>query len=335
MEAQHIQNIMIVANAIFPYLSAIILFFIAIELEKKDSLSIFEFLAFNAAFVPFSMALFDLSNIILEMTPIVPLWNNAKVILEEPLEMTTKKKHPGRLKGEITVDHVHFEYTPNLPVLKGVSIHIAPGEFVGIIGPSGCGKSTLLRLLLGFETPLSGEIAYDGHNLNDVNPLDIRKQMGVVLQESNLFSGSIFENIVCGGLFSKKDVERALQLSGFDQDLDSFPMGLHTIITSGGATISGGQRQRLLIARALIGHPKILFFDEATSALDNKTQDTVSRYIDELEVSRFVIAHRLSTLKNADRIYVIDKGIIVQHGTFQGLSTEQGLFKEMSDRQNL
>lgn len=335
MEAQHVQNAVIVANAMLPYLSTAMLFALSIALEAQGRLSIFAFLAFDAAFVPFSIALFDLSNVILEMTSIFPLWNSAKVILEEPLEVTTKKIQPGPLKGAISVDHVQFSYTPQIPVLRDVSIQIAPGEFVGVVGSSGCGKSTLLRLLLGFEHPLSGEVSYDGQNLDTLNVLEIRKQIGVVLQESNLFSGSIFENIVCGGIFTKEDVERAVRLSGFEKDLDTFPMGLHTVITSGGSTISGGQRQRLLIARALIGRPKILFFDEATSALDNTTQERVSHAIDELEVSRFVIAHRLSTLNNADRIYVLDQGMVVQQGTFRELSREQGLFKNMLERQSL
>lgn len=219
--------------------------------------------------------------------------------------------------------------------MRDVSFQVAPGEFIGIVGHSSCGKSTLLRLLLGFETPLSGAVFYDGKDLSTLNVNEVRKQLGVVLQGTGLIAGSIYENLVCGAHYPREDLERAIELSGFKQDLESFPMGLHTFITSGGETFSGGQKQRLLIARALIAKPRILIFDEATNALDNKTQDIVSSNLDALEVTRIVVAHRLSTLKKADRIYVIDRGQIVQSGTFATLAKKEGLFKEMLLRQAL
>jgi len=335
IRAQSLQNRVTIINGALPFLSMAIIFLIAIHLQKQGTLDIRDFLGFDAAFVLFSFALFDLANTLLEMTPVVSFWETAKVILEEPEEISRKKKSPGSLTGRISLDQVFFHYETYQPLLKGISLQIAPGEFVGIVGASGSGKSTLLRLILNFEKPISGAVFFDGKDLATLNPYEVRKQLGVVLQDTGVFAGSFFDNIVCGGLFPKEDIERALELSGFKEDMKNFPMGLHTIITSGGETLSGGQKQRLLIARALIARPKILIFDEATSALDNKTQDKISTYIDQLHVTRVVIAHRLSTLKNADKIYVLDKGIIAQTGTFDGLAHEKGIFQEMLSRQLL
>jgi len=335
MKSQTIQNTVVSTNATLPFLSAALIFTVTIALERLSLITPGEFLAFDASYALFSTALFDVSNTLLDLTPIISMWRTTKVILEEKEEISPEKKHPGKLRGEVSIERVVFQYEENHPILKDVSLHISPGEFVGIAGHSGCGKSTLLRLLLSFEKPLSGAIFFDGKDLSTLNPRDVRKQLGVVLQDTNLTAGSIYENIVCGGFFKPEDVERALELSGFAEDLDTFPMGLHTVITSGGQTLSGGQKQRLLIARALIARPKILIFDEATSALDNRIQDKISHHIDQLDVTRIVVAHRFSTLKRADKIYVLDQGKIVQEGSFEALSKEKGLFQEMLQRQQL
>jgi ATP-binding cassette subfamily C protein len=206
------------------------------------------------------------------------------------------------------------------------------------VGPSGSGKSTLLRLLLGFETPTTGVVAYDGRELVTLDVQEVRRQIGVVLQDAQLQPGDVYSNIV--GLtpnLTRDDAWEALELAGLAEDIEQMPMGLHTIVTEGGGALSSGQRQRLLIARALARRPRILFFDEATSALDNRTQAHVSKSIHEKlrGTTRLAIAHRLSTIVAADRIYVLSGGKIVQSGTYTQLMREPGTFRDLARRQTL
>ena len=334
LSAVKIQNIVSVMNMLMPF---ILYFFIFSSLISKiSSLSMGNFIAFNAAFVSFYLAVTDFNNTLLELTPIFPLWKRAKVLLEQEPEKQLKDVRPGPLSGKIETKELFFQYEKGAPsVLNNLSFDVKPGEFVGIVGPSGCGKSTLLRLLLGFESPHSGAVYYDGKDLAVLHRNEVRKQMGVVLQEEGIIAGSIYDNLACGRIFTAEQIERALTISGFAQDLEDFPMGVHTYLSMGGSTLSGGQRQRLLIARALVSNPRILFFDEATSALDNKNQETVIGSLNRLDVTRIVIAHRLSTLAHADRVYVMDKGTFIQSGTFQELASQPGMFAEMLKRQRL
>jgi NHLM bacteriocin system ABC transporter ATP-binding protein len=334
LRCKSIQTFVSVTNAIFPSLSLFLLFYLVLSSDRF--ISVGTFLAFYAAFVPFSLAIFDLSNTCMLLTPIPALWERSKPILAEEPENLIQKNAPGILQGKISIDDVVFSYDKEGPtVLNQLSLHIHPGEFVAILGPSGCGKSTIVRLLLGFEKPRAGAIYFDDKDLQSLNVDQLRRQIGVVLQEGGITFGSIYDNITCGGIYSQERVEKALELSGFNQDLDSFPMGLHTVLPMGGATLSGGQKQRLLIARALLPNPKILILDEATSTLDNRTQDEISHNIDHLNVTRIVIAHRLSTIRNANRIYVMEKGKIAQTGTFAELAALPGPFANMLARQKL
>jgi ABC-type bacteriocin/lantibiotic exporter with double-glycine peptidase domain len=214
-----------------------------------------------------------------------------------------------------------------------VSLEANAGEFVAIVGPSGSGKSTLLRLLLGFETPESGTVYYDGQDLSGLDVNALRRQLGVVLQNSSILAGTIRDNIIAGGAATLDEAWAAARAAGLEDDLRSFPMGMFTMVSEGGTNLSGGQRQRLLIARALAGSPRVLFFDEATSALDNRTQAIVADSLDRLHITRLVIAHRLSTVQTADRICVIENGRVAQQGTFQQLSQQEGLFARMMARQ--
>ncbi len=219
------------------------------------------------------------------------------------------------------------------PVLERVSVELRDGEFVALLGPSGSGKSTLLRLLLGFDTPTSGAVLFDDKNLQDLNLRAVRRQFGVVLQNSQLMAGDIFSNIAGVSNASIDDAWDAARQSGLDEDIQRMPMGMHTTIGEGSSTLSGGQRQRILISRALIGSPRILFFDEATSALDNRSQAVVSESLLRLKTTRIVVAHRLSTIVHADQILVMDQGQIVQSGTYQELIAQPGLFAELARRQ--
>jgi ABC-type bacteriocin/lantibiotic exporter with double-glycine peptidase domain len=218
-------------------------------------------------------------------------------------------------------------------VLDDVSVEIRPGELVAIVGHSGSGKSTLLRLLLGFDRPQQGRILYDGKDLAGLDVIAVRRQIGTVLQNGRLNSGSIYENIANHVQITHSEAWEAAADAGLAGDIEKMPMGIHTVVAEGGTNLSGGQRQRLLIARALATRPKMVFFDEATSALDNRTQSIVTEALDRRRVTRVVIAHRLSTIRNADRLIVLDRGKVAQYGTFAELSKAPGIFRELISRQ--
>jgi ABC-type bacteriocin/lantibiotic exporter with double-glycine peptidase domain len=218
-------------------------------------------------------------------------------------------------------------------VLRDVSVSVFPGQFIALVGSSGSGKSTLLRLLLGFETPTSGSIYFDGQDLAGLDLQAVRRQLGVVLQNGRVLAGDIYSNIVGAAPLTIDDAWEAARRSGLDRDIEQMPMGMNTMVSEGGGGLSGGQRQRLMIARAIVGRPRILLFDEATSALDNQTQSIVSKSLENLSATRIVIAHRLSTVINADRIFVMSQGRIVQAGTYTELMKEEGVFTELAKRQ--
>ena len=191
-----------------------------------------------------------------------------------------------------------------------------------------------MRLLLGFETPNSGAIYYDGHDLKTLDVRSVRQCIGVDLQDSRLFPGSIFANIIVTAPWSTlDDAWEAARLAGVDEDIRAMPMGMHTLVSEGGGGLSGGQKQRILIARAIISKPSILLFDEATSALDNITQQRVIQSLSSLKCTRIVIAHRLSTVQDCDRIIVLDQGKVVEEGTYEELMANKGLFYEFAVRQ--
>jgi ABC-type bacteriocin/lantibiotic exporter with double-glycine peptidase domain len=258
----------------------------------------------------------------------------APIVAAEP-ERRPDLADPGELQGEVSLVGVSFAYSPDSPlVLDNLTLHVNPGEFVAIVGPTGCGKSTLLRLLLGFERPTSGAVLYDGQDLADLDLQAVRRQCGIVLQGGALFAGTIRENISGAGNFDLDQVWDAARLAGVAADIEAFPMGIGTLLPPGGGTLSAGQRQRILIARALINRPRLLFFDEATSALDNRTQEIVTASTRTLAATRLVIAHRLSTIIDADRIVVLSKGVIAQEGTFAELmDSPEGLFYRLASRQ--
>ena len=264
----------------------------------------------------------------------IPQWQRLQPIVETKPEVSLSKADPGELMGRIRVNQVSFRYRDDAPlILDNLSIHAEPGEFIAIVGRSGSGKSTLFRLLLGFETPESGTIDYDGQALSGLDINAVRRQLGVVLQNGRILSGSIFENIASGAQITLDEAWEAARMAGLADDIAAMPMEMHTVISEGGGNLSGGQQQRLLIARALVLKPRILLFDEATSALDNRTQGIVSESLDKLQVTRLVIAHRLSTIRHAHRIYVMQAGRVVQQGTFEELAAVEGLFSELMARQ--
>jgi ATP-binding cassette subfamily C protein len=330
---QAVEDRLAAFNVMLPTASAIVIFWLASNLIGAG-LSTGTFLAFNAAFGIFISGATGLSNTAIDVLEILTLWEQAKPILEAKSEVDASKTDPGRLLGGIKLDRVTFRYRPDGPLtLTEVSIAVAPGEFIALVGPSGSGKSTLIRLLLGFETPESGTIYYDGQDLSGLDISAVRRQLGVVLQNGRIDSASIFENIASNALVTMDEVWEAARMAGLADDIRAMPMGMHTVISEGGTNLSGGQRQRLLIARALVLKPRILLLDEATSALDNRTQQIVIESLENLQVTRIVIAHRLSTIRQADRIYAIEAGRVVQQGTFEELAQAEGLFARLIARQ--
>ena len=296
-----------------------------------------DFIAFSSAFGMMTAAIQQLTNIVDDVAMVRPLLESTRPILDEVPEMETKAMQVEDLFGSIELSDVSFRYDKDSPwVLNGLSLTITPGEYVGIVGKSGCGKSTLLRLLLGFETPQQGAIYYDNYDLSKVDKTSLRRKIGTCLQSGSLFTGDLLHNItITAPWATEAEAWEALHMASIDDDVRRMPMQLHTMVSEGGGGFSGGQKQRLLIARALIAQPTILFFDEATSALDNISQKQVADNLAQLACTRIVVAHRLSTIRHCDRIIVLDHGRIAEQGTFDELMAQQGLFYEMSQRQLL
>ena len=301
----------------------------------RTSITTSDFIAFTSAFGMLTAALSAITQQIPEMTKIEPQLESIMPIAEAVPEVSGSHTPIKTLSGSIEVNHLSFRYQDDMPlVIDDLSLSIKAGEYVGIVGTSGCGKSTLLRLLLGFEKPQRGNIYYDHYDLEKIDKKQLRQRIGTCLQNGSLFTGDIFHNITITAPWSTHDdAWEALRMACMYNEVKALPMGLHTVISEGGGGFSGGQKQRLLIARALIGHPNILFFDEATSALDNISQRQVSENLDRLHCTRLVIAHRLSTIRHCDRIIVLNKGKIAEEGTFEQLMARKGLFYEMSLRQ--
>jgi ABC-type bacteriocin/lantibiotic exporter with double-glycine peptidase domain len=233
----------------------------------------------------------------------------------------------------VRFDGVGKVFPDGTTAVQGLDLDVSDGELLVFVGPSGCGKSTMMRLLLGFEKPGMGAIYYDGQDFSSLDARLVRQQLGVVLQESRVLPTDIFRNIVGTAQRTMDEAWEAAEMAGLADDIRQMPMGMHTVVSEGGGTFSGGQRQRLLIARALVNKPKIIFCDEATSALDNKTQAVVTQSMDRMDATRITIAHRLSTVANADRIFYFDGGQVLEEGTYDELMAKNGLFAELAKRQ--
>lgn len=311
----------------------IIIYYLAI----KANVDVSQYYAFNAAFAIVSGAFQTLVPMIEPAAQIAPTFELIRPIMEAEPEIAEDKPVIESLSGGIELSNISFRYKDDMPqVLDNLSLKIRPGEYVAITGKTGCGKSTLMRIMLGFEKPQKGAVYYDGRDLNSIDLRSLRSKIGTVMQNGSLFMGDIYSNIVISDpRLTLNDAWEAARMAGIEDDIKKMPMNMFTLIGEGLGGISGGQRQRLLIARAIAPKPKILMFDEATSALDNITQKQVSESLDSLKCTRIVIAHRLSTIKNCDRIIVLDEGKIAEEGTYDELMAKNGFFAELVSRQQV
>lgn len=303
----------------------------------KSGVSVADYYAFNSAYAYISSAFTALASTATTIATIRPSLELIRPLLEAEPESDDELETITKLSGSIEISHLSFQYTKDSPlVLNDLSLSIPSGQYVAIVGKTGCGKSTLLRLLLGFETPTKGSILYDEKDTHGLDMHSVRKKIGTVMQDGKLFQGSIYENIIIADpTLSMDEAWQAAEIAGIAEDIRRMPMKMHTMISGMGGGISGGQKQRLMIARAVAPKPKILFLDEATSALDNITQKHVSDSLDQLHCTRVVIAHRLSTIRHCDRILVLDQGKIIEDGTYEELMEEKGFFAQLVERQRV
>ena len=313
--------------------SNIVLYYLAVKSSVDQS----SYFAFTASYGAVMGAFSSLAGMALSVGRIKPILEMAEPFLKNEPETSDNKEIVTKLSGGVELNNVYFRYSENSPyIVNDLSLKIRAGEYVAIVGKTGCGKSTLMRLLLGFEKPEKGAVFYDGKDLNRLDLCSLRRNIGSVIQSGGLFQGDIFSNIIISAPhLTLDDAWEAAEIAGIADDIRAMPMGMQTLISEGQGGISGGQKQRLMIARAVAPKPKILMFDEATSALDNKTQKQVSEALDSMGCTRIVIAHRLSTIRHCDRILVLDGGKITEEGSYDELIAQNGYFAELVERQRL
>ena len=324
-------------NSVFTTAISLIGNIVLYTVAVRTNVAVHEYYGFSIAYANVMAAFTQVASIAISVASIKPVLEMSEPILKAEPEVTAQKEYVTSISGAIEMSHVSFRYEENTPyVLQDLSLKVKAGEYIAIVGRTGCGKSTLVRLLLGFEKPEKGAVYYGSRDLNSIDPRSLRKKLGVVTQNGQLMQGDIFSNItISAPQLTLEEAWEAAETAGIAQDIREMPMGMQTVISEGQGGISGGQKQRLMIARAIAPKPKVLIFDEATSALDNKTQRQVSEALDKLKCTRIIIAHRLSTIRNCDRILVMDKGVIVEEGTYDQLIALNGRFADLVSRQRL
>ncbi|MGW0392189.1 NHLP bacteriocin export ABC transporter permease/ATPase subunit [Streptomyces sp. NPDC003042] len=329
-----VQNVITVLGAVYLPLCTLVMFMLLAG-PARGAMSASAFLTFSTALTMLLSSVTQLTGALISAAAVLPMFEQIKPVLREMPEAGSSSTRPGELTGAVEARGLSYRYSDDGPlVLDDVSFRVRQGEFVAIVGASGCGKSTLLRLLIGFDKPSEGSVLYDGQDLAALDQAAVRRQCGVVLQNAQPFTGSILDCIRGAGTFSLEEAWEAAAMAGLAEDIKAMPMGMHTMLSDGGGTVSGGQRQRLMIAQALIRKPRVLFFDEATSALDNETQRVVIESTRTLAATRIVIAHRLSTIMDADRVIAMANGRIVQQGPpAELLADTAGLFHDLVRRQ--
>lgn len=333
-------NFMGILNQLQPLVLNIVIYYFTMQFFDESIqqgaavMSMANFLSFFSAVGSFGTAVSGLVEGIAGVMGLVPALERLQPVIEEKPEVGDDKAKAPQLLGAITLNNVSFRYQKEQPrVLTDINLTIPQGSFTAIVGPSGCGKSTLLRVILGMETPEKGIVEFDGNDISQLDMGSLRRQLGVVMQRGKLMAGSILTNIIGSLPLTIDDAWDAAEKVGFADDIRSMPMGMHTYISEDGGNISGGQKQRILIARSIVNHARVIVFDEATSSLDNATQAVVSDTIERLHATRIVVAHRLSTIRNADQIVVLDKGQVAEIGTYDELMAMNGKFKALAERQ--
>jgi ABC-type bacteriocin/lantibiotic exporter with double-glycine peptidase domain len=320
-------------EGLFDVVGTLVLYAVYFGTAKTAGVRVGDFVVAAACLGGVHAAYSSLMGPMLTLLPLIPTAQRVTPLLAARAEV-----HAGAatttLEGDVSLRNVTFHYADDdVRVLDDISLDIKRGEFVAIVGPSGCGKSTLIKMLLGFYAPTSGSVLFDGKDIGSLDIRDVRRQTGAVLQGSELLPSSILFNIVGTSKKTIADAWEAARQACIADDIARMPMNMHTFLSDRSVTISGGQKQRILIARALVREPKLVIFDEATSALDNKTQAGVMAAVARLRATKIFIAHRLSTVVHADRIVVMEKGRIVQQGTYASLLREDGLFRRLAESQ--
>ena len=320
--------------AALPFLAGGVLLF-AVVIVSDRNVPVGDFLVVYTVFIAFQSAIARLGESFGTVAAMLPAFKQMRPLLAAVPETDIEGEPVNRLGGEILFDRISFRYEPDGPlILDDVTIHARPGEFIAIAGESGAGKSTLFRLALGIDRPTAGAVYYDGRDLRHLNLKQVRRKIGAVPQSVGLHPQDLWDNLV--GHHEEvgtKEVWAAVRIAGIEDEIKGMPMGMMTMVGTSGAVLSGGESQRVTIARSVIGSPRIMLFDEATNWLDNESQAEVMRNLTALTSTRVVIAHRLSTLEQADRIYVLQAGKVVQSGSFRGLMETDGVFRELVKRQ--
>ena len=321
-------------GAALPFLAAGVLLF-AVVAWGDGNLPVGDFLVVYLVFAAFQSAVARLGESFGTVAAMLPAFDQMRPLLAAVPEAEVEGAPVEYLGGDIVFDRVSYRYDPDGPlILDDVTIHARPGEFVAIAGESGAGKSTLFRLALGFDRPTAGAVCYDGRDLRNLNLKQVRRRIGVVPQSVGLHPLDIWDNLVGHhDEVASDEVWTAARVADVEQEIKGMPMGMMTMVGTSGAVLSGGESQRVSIARSVIGSPRIMLFDEATNWLDNESQAKVMRNLTALTSTRIVIAHRLSTLEQADRIYVLQAGKVVQSGSFNELMEADGVFRDLVRRQ--
>jgi len=320
--------------AALPFLAGGVLLF-AVVIVSDRNVPVGDFLVVYTVFIAFQTAIARLGESFGTVAAMLPAFKQMRPLLAAVPETDVEGEPVNRLGGEILFDRISFRYEPDGPlILDDVTIHVRPGEFVAIAGESGAGKSTLFRLALGIDRPTAGAVYYDGRDLRHLNLKQVRRKIGSVPQSVGLHPQDLWDNLVGHHEeVATEEIWTAVRVAGIEDEIKGMPMGMMTMVGTSGAVLSGGESQRVTIARSVIGSPRIMLFDEATNWLDNESQAEVMRNLTALTSTRVVIAHRLSTLEQADRIYVLQAGKVVQSGSFRGLMETDGVFRELVKRQ--
>ena len=320
--------------AALPFLAGGVLLLSVVTMGDR-TVPVGDFLVVYTVFIAFQSAIGRLGESFGTVAAMLPAFDQMRPLLAAVPEAEVEGEPVEFLGGDILFDRISFRYAPDGPlILDDVTIRARPGEFVAIAGESGAGKSTLFRLALGIDRPSAGAVYYDGRDLRHLNLKQVRRHMGVVPQSVGLHPQDLWDNVV--GHYddvANEEVWTAVRIAEVENEIKSMPMGMMTMVGTSGSVLSGGESQRITIARSVIGSPRIMLFDEATNWLDNESQARVMRNLTALTSTRVVIAHRLSTLEQADRIYVLQAGKVVQSGSFNDLMNVDGVFSELVKRQ--